>query len=130
MQKETLTEWPIDKKHGICRPSLMTLYWESVLGSGMTTQLLFKLSGYIVPNFLSAIMEAGEKVATSDIQRGDVVIFSNNNLIPHYLSVYLGNAGLLELRGKVTIRPFDPSRETKNNSLKNQVHKVINLFPA
>lgn len=102
------------------------------LDLGAMVQLIFKFSGYIVPNYLSALIESGEKTPTQAIQKGDVVVFSNENKIPHHLALYLGKGQIMELRGKVIIRSFDPEMEetTKNNSRKNQVHEVINLIPA
>jgi hypothetical protein len=102
------------------------------LDLGAMVQLIFKFSGYIVPNYLSALIESGDKRPTQDIQTGDLVIFSNDKQIPHHLALYMGEGQVLELRGKVIIRSFDLEKEVKakNISRKNQVHEVINLIPA
>ena len=102
------------------------------LDLGAMVQLIFKFSGYIVPNYLSALIEFGEKRPTQDIQKGDVVVFSNDNKIPYHLGLYLGMGQLLDLKGRVIIRAFDPERESgsRNISRQNQVHEVINLIPA
>lgn len=102
------------------------------LDLGAMVQLIFKFSGYIVPNYLSALIEFGAKKEIQAIQNGDVVIFSNDNKIPHHMGLYLGKGRLLDLKGRVLIRTFDPDKEAagKNNSRQNQVHQVINLMPA
>ena len=100
------------------------------LDMGAMVQLIFKLSGYIVPNYLSELLVAGKKTSSSAIKDGDLIFFSNSNMIPCHLAIYLGNGQLLELKGKVTTRSFDPNEEMKNNSPKNQVYGIINLFPA
>jgi len=41
MLNEISTEWPIDSKYGVCRLSLINLYQEPRLGSGLITQMLF-----------------------------------------------------------------------------------------
>lgn len=102
------------------------------LDLGAMVQLIFKFSGYIVPNYLSALIEFGEKRPLQEIQKGDVVVFSNDNKIPYHLGLYLGVGQLLDLKGRVIIRSFDAERETgyTNNSRQNQVHGVINLISA
>lgn len=102
------------------------------LDLGAMVQLIFKFSGYVVPNYLSALIEFGEEKDIQAIQKGDVVVFLNNNKIPHHLGLYLGKGRLLDLKGRVLIRSFDPEKEAtaKNNSRQNQVHEVINLMPA
>ena len=102
------------------------------LDLGAMVQLIFKFSGYIVPNYLSALIEYGKKGAIQAIQKGDVVVFSNDDKIPDHLAVYLGMGQLLDLKGRVIIRSFDPEMEAtiKNISRKNQVHEFINLIPA
>ncbi|KEO74921.1 C40 family peptidase [Anditalea andensis] len=41
MQKETSTEWQTESEYGVCRLSVINLYAEPRLGTGLITQLLF-----------------------------------------------------------------------------------------
>jgi len=41
MQKEISIEWPIDSEYGVCRLSIVNLYQQPRLGTGLITQMLF-----------------------------------------------------------------------------------------
>ncbi|WP_375584188.1 NlpC/P60 family protein [Cyclobacterium xiamenense] len=100
------------------------------LFDGSWLQLVFKIGGYRVPNYLSEWLTAGEEVGLSGIQAGDVVIFGNEQGIPVQAGLYAGQGQLLRIDGKVRLLDFDPEnwRKAKNKSRYAQVLHVKNLM--
>jgi hypothetical protein len=102
------------------------------INSGTLIHLTYKISGYVVPNYLAGLMSFGCPVTAEELNTGDIVLFSNKNNIPSHLGMYLGADELLEVKGEVQIRPFFPARtqHASNISNQNQVHQLLKLFPG
>ncbi|MBD3626654.1 NlpC/P60 family protein [Cyclobacterium sp.] len=100
------------------------------LYEGSWLHLIFKICGYIVPNYLSQLLTAGREVGLSGIQAGDVVIFSNEHRIPSRAGLYIGQGQMLGIHGKVKFSPFDPEKwiTAENKSKQVQVLHVKNLM--
>jgi len=100
------------------------------LYEGSWLHLIFKICGYIIPNYLSQLLTAGEEVGLTGIQGGDVVIFSNEHGIPSRAGLYAGQGQLLSIQGKVRLSPFDPENwmSVPNKSKQVQVLHVKNLM--
>ncbi|WP_154852250.1 C40 family peptidase [Cyclobacterium xiamenense] len=100
------------------------------LFDGSWLQLVFKIGGYRVPNYLSELLTAGEEVGLSGMQAGDVVIFANEQGIPSQAGLYAGEGQLLRIDGKVRFLDFDPENwlPSKNKFPNAQVLHVKNLM--
>lgn len=105
----------------------------SFLGLEMDSlvHLLYKQAGYIVPSYLSGILGFGKRIDVGEADKGDLVIFSNKEGVPDRLGMYLREAQMLEMRGKVVLSAFDPQKALngENNSTQNQVYEIIKLLP-
>ncbi|MDN3687202.1 C40 family peptidase [Cyclobacterium jeungdonense] len=99
------------------------------LFGGSWLQLVFKIGGYRVPNYLSTFLTAGEEVGLSGMQAADVLIFGNELGIPSRVGLYAGEGRLLLVDGKVRFEAFDPDNwsASKNKSRDAQVLHVKNL---
>ncbi|MEX0881986.1 MAG: NlpC/P60 family protein, partial [Cyclobacteriaceae bacterium] len=73
------------------------------LYGGSWLNLVFKISGYTVPNYLASILDFGKNRPLGNIQEGDVIVFGNPHNIPHHLALYIGNGKMMEVKGKVLI---------------------------
>ncbi|MDN3669739.1 NlpC/P60 family protein [Echinicola jeungdonensis] len=71
------------------------------IGSGSFIQLVFKISGYSVPKFISQLVDAGRPVSAEKAYPGDLVIFGNEKDIPHHAGIYLGDNRVIHVSGKV-----------------------------
>lgn len=96
------------------------------LFGGSWLQLVFKIGGYRVPNYLSSFLTAGEEVGLAGMQPADLLIFGNEYGIPSRLGMYAGEGQLLLVDGKVRLQAFDPENwsESKNKSHNAQVLHV------
>ncbi len=92
--------------------------------------LVYKISGYVIPNYLSGLVESGHTVSLEEIQDGDIVIFGNALGLPHHLGLYCGEGQMMEVKGKVELNAFDPEKwsNQKNNSKENRVLHVKNYL--
>lgn len=103
--------------------SLYGLYEASLL------HLVFKMGGYIIPNYLSPLVSHGQKIPLESIQMADLIVFGNEMGIPHHLGMYLGGNKMMEVNGKVTISSFDPDWWLQTKADNDGVFHVRNLFP-
>ncbi len=99
------------------------------LFGGSWLQLVFKIGGYRVPNYLSTLLTAGEEVGLAGMRAADMLIFGNEHGIPSGVGLYMGEGKLLLVDGKVRILEFDPENwsASKNKSHNAQVLHVKNL---
>jgi gamma-D-glutamyl-L-lysine dipeptidyl-peptidase len=100
------------------------------LFGGSWLHLVFKISGYTIPNYLSPILDSGKNRSKENIEQGDVIVFGNPYGIPDHLALYIGNGKMMEVKGKVMISDFEPEKwvDEQNNSKENRVLHVKNLM--
>lgn len=99
------------------------------LFGGSWLQLVFKIGGYRIPNYLSALLTTGKEVGLSGMQAADLLVFGNELGIPSGVGLYAGEGRLLLVDGKVRFREFDPDNWSapKNKSHHAQVLHVKSL---
>ncbi|SHM43399.1 NlpC/P60 family protein [Cyclobacterium lianum] len=100
------------------------------LYEGSWMHLVFKIAGYIIPNYLSQLLTSGEEVGLADIQAGDIVVFGNEQGFASRAGLYVGDGQMLAIQGKVRLSPFDPDKwiSAENKSKQLQVLHVKNLM--
>ena len=100
------------------------------IGVGAFIHLVFKIGGYHSPQFLSQILERGEKVSADQARKGDLLIFVNEKQIPDHVGIYLGYGEMIHVNGKVTRNHvnFANSRNEKNISTFWHVHEIRNIM--
>jgi cell wall-associated NlpC family hydrolase len=102
--------------------SLFGLYEASLF------HLVFKIGGYIIPNYLSSLIGHGQETQLEAIQMGDLIVFGNEIGIPHHVGLYLGDGEMMTVNGKVSISRFDPEKKRHGMSDKYSVLYAKNLF--
>ncbi|WP_114747805.1 C40 family peptidase [Pleomorphovibrio marinus] len=102
------------------------------INSGTLIHLVYKIGGYVVPNYLAGLLTFGKPITQDVLQTGDIVLFANENNIPSHVGMYLGDKQLMEVKGAVQIRPFEPEdhKSVSNISRPNQVHQLLKIFPG
>ncbi|WP_339923885.1 NlpC/P60 family protein [uncultured Cyclobacterium sp.] len=91
------------------------------LNASSWLNLVFKISGVILPNDLIAFKNIGKEGEVSAIQAGDLIVFGANQGSPFQAGLYMGEREILWVREKVKTGAFDPEKWDKNAALSGSI---------